>query len=92
MGRHKATIDISIKAGIFLDESKGKAVADASKNGNDEKLMEEPKWVDGKFGGALSFDTEGPFVRIELPTVQLSSCKAKAWSCFPFGPDFSSTL
>ena len=72
------TIDDAIGVWLF-DDGKGETAADAKKNGNEGKLMEGPKWVDGKFGGALSFDAEGPFVRIEVPTVQLSSWTAMLW-------------
>ena len=75
---HAVTIDDAIGIWLF-DDGKGDTAADASKNGNDGKLMEGPKWVDGKFGGAISFDVEGPFVRIEVPTVQLSSWTAMIW-------------
>jgi hypothetical protein len=72
------TLDDAIGVWLF-DDGKGETAADASKNGNKGKLMEGPKWVDGKFGGALSFDVEGPFVRIEVPSVQLSSWTAMIW-------------
>ena len=72
------TIDDAIGIWLF-DDGKGETAADASGNGNEGTLMEGAKWVDGKFGGALSFDTEGPFVRIEVPSVQLSSWSAMIW-------------
>jgi len=72
------TIDDAIGIWLF-DDGKGETAADASVNGNEGKLMEGPKWVDGKFGGALSFDAEGPFVRIEVPSTQLSSWTAMIW-------------
>jgi hypothetical protein len=72
------TIDDAIGVWLFND-GKGETASDASKNGNEGKLMEGPKWVDGKFGGALSFDAEGPFVRIEVPSVQLSTWTAMIW-------------
>jgi len=66
--------------GLWLfDDGKGDTTADSSKNGNKGKLMEDPQWVDGKFGKALSFDVEGPFVRIEVPSVTLSSWTAMIW-------------
>jgi hypothetical protein len=75
-----SAVNIDDAIGVWLfDDSKGETAADASKNGNEGKLMEGPKWVDGKFGGALSFDAEGPFVRIEVPTIQLSSWTAMIW-------------
>jgi hypothetical protein len=66
--------------GIWLfDEGKGDTTADSSKNGHQGKLMDNPTWVDGKFGNAVSFDVEGPFVRIELPNVNLTSWAVMAW-------------
>jgi hypothetical protein len=72
------TMDDAIGLWLF-DEGKGDTSADSSKNGNKAKLMQEPKWVDGKFGKAVSFDVEGPFARIEVPSVQLTSWTAMAW-------------
>jgi hypothetical protein len=72
------TMDDAIGIWLF-DEAEGDTAADSSGNGNDGQLMDEPTWVDGKFGGGLSFDAEGPFVRIEVPSVQLSSWTAMIW-------------
>lgn len=72
------TMDDAIGIWLF-DEGKGDTTADASGNSNEGKLMEGPSWVDGKFGGGLSFDAEGPFVRLEVPSVQLSSWTAMIW-------------
>jgi len=66
--------------GVWLfDEGSGDTTADSSGKGNEGTLMEGPTWVDGKFGGGLSFDVEGPFVRIDVPSVQLSSWTATIW-------------
>ncbi len=72
------TIDDAIGIWLF-DEGKGDTTADASGNENEGTLMEGPSWVDGKFGGGLSFDVEGPFVRIEVPSVELTSWTAMIW-------------
>lgn len=39
-----------------FDEGSGDVARDLSGNGNDGKLVKNPKWVDGKFGKALEFD------------------------------------
>ena len=50
-------------AGLWLfDESTGNVAKDSSDNGNDGKLMNGPKRVEGKFGKALEFDNEGACV------------------------------
>lgn len=72
------TMDDAIGVWLF-DDGKGDTAADASKNGNKGKLMDNPTWVDGKFGGGLSFDVEGPFVKIEVPSVQLSTWTMMLW-------------
>lgn len=42
--------------GIWMfDEGKGQDVKDLTKNKNDGQLKGDPKWVQGKFGGALEF-------------------------------------
>lgn len=53
-----AEFDPKTVVGIWLfDEGKGNTAADASENGNDGKLENNPKWIkDGKFGSALEFD------------------------------------
>ena len=52
-----AKIDPKTVVGMWLfDEGQGDIAADSSENGNDGTLKNEPKWVDGKFGNALSFD------------------------------------
>ncbi len=39
----------------LLDEGKGNTAKDSSDTGNDGKLINGPKWVDGPFGKALKF-------------------------------------
>jgi len=50
-----------------LDEADGNDVADSSGNGNAGGLAGNPQWrpAGGKVGGALEFDGDGDFVRIE---------------------------
>jgi hypothetical protein len=47
-----------------FDEGKGDVVKDFSGNGNDGKLMNSPKWVDGKFDKCLEFDGKDDYVEI----------------------------
>ncbi|MEM2117907.1 MAG: LamG-like jellyroll fold domain-containing protein [Candidatus Bathyarchaeia archaeon] len=47
-----------------FDEGSGNTVADSSGNGNTGTLYNGPKWVDGKFGKALSFDGADDYVRV----------------------------
>jgi hypothetical protein len=57
----------------LLDDSKGDTAKDSSGNGNDGKFMGDPKWVEGKFGEALSLDGVDDYVDTELNTDDLSS-------------------
>jgi hypothetical protein len=58
-----AKIDLENTIGIWLfDEGKGNIARDTSGNGNDGELMNDPKWVDGKFGKALEFDGQDDYV------------------------------
>ena len=51
-----ARIDPETAVGIWLfDEGKGDTNKDSSGNGHDGEIKGNLKWVDGKFGGALSF-------------------------------------
>jgi len=75
-----AKIDLKSIVGMWLfDEGKGDIAADSSGNKNDGTLMNDPKWVDGKFGKALNFDATDDYVNLgsmELPTNALTIC---AW-------------
>ena len=46
-----------------FDEGGGNTVRDESGNGNDGELKNNPRWVDGKFGGGLQFEG-GSYVEI----------------------------
>lgn len=65
-----AQIDPETIVGIWLfDEGSGNTARDFSKKGNDGALMNNPKWVSGKFGKALTFDGKDDYVEISLPSV-----------------------
>jgi len=67
-GQIYAKVDLNSAIAIWLfDESKGDEVKDFTGNGNDGKLMNNPKWVEGKFGQALSFDGQDDYVEINNP-------------------------
>ncbi|MGB9595092.1 MAG: LamG domain-containing protein, partial [Candidatus Poribacteria bacterium] len=72
------TMDDAVGFWLF-DEGKGDIAKDSSKGKNDGKLIDNPSWVNGKFGQALSFDVEGPFVKIDVPKIQLNSWTAMVW-------------
>ncbi len=60
-----AAIDPSSVVGIWLfDEGAGDEAFDSSGNGNDGTIVNAPVWIDGRFGGALSFDGFGNCVNI----------------------------
>lgn len=61
-----AEVSVDDAIGVWLfDEGKGNVAKDSSPNGNDGELIAGPKWVEGKFGGALEFDGSGTSVETE---------------------------
>ncbi len=48
--------DKSLVLYLSFDEGKGDTAKDGSKHGHEGKLINNPKWVGGKFGKALEFD------------------------------------
>lgn len=63
-----AKIDPKNCIGIWLfDEGSGDVAKDSSENKNDGKIVNGPKWVEGRFGKALSFDGVDDYVN--LPTI-----------------------
>jgi len=65
VGQSPAKIDPKSIVGLWLlDEGKGDTVKDSSQNGNDGKLMNGPKWGQGKFGKAIEFDGSDDYVEI----------------------------
>lgn len=64
-GRTYAKIDLETCVGAWLfDEGKGDIAKDSSGKGNDGKLMNGPKWVEGKFGKAIELDGQDDYVEI----------------------------
>lgn len=65
-------IDPKTCVGAWLfDEGSGKTATDSSVNKNEGTLMNNPSWVDGKFGKALSFDGKDDYVA--LPAITMNS-------------------
>jgi len=52
----------SIMGMWLFDDGKGDTAKDSSGNQNDGTLKSGPKWVDGKFGGALEFNGASAYV------------------------------
>ena len=76
-GQSFAKLDLETVAGIWLlDEGKGDTAKDTSGNGNDGTLQ-DPEWVKGQFGTALSFD--GATDRVVIPDAD-SLDLPKAWT------------
>ena len=64
-GQSYAKFDLKSALAIWLlDEGKGDTVKDSTGNGHDGKLVNEPEWVDGKYGNALSLDGGTSHVKI----------------------------
>ena len=62
-GKMSAEIDLESAIGIWLfDEGTGNIAKDTSGKGNHGKLMDNPKWVEGKFNTALEFDGNDDWV------------------------------
>lgn len=58
----------AVKVYLKFDEGQGSVAKDSSGLGNDGKLVNNPQWVDGKFGKALYFSkTDADFSNVELP-------------------------
>lgn len=52
-----AKLDPETFIGVWgFDDDGGDIARDSSENEHDGQLMHDPKWVEGKFGGALEFD------------------------------------
>ena len=65
VGLSYGKIDEESIMGMWLfDEGKGDTAKDSSGNGNDGALMNDPKWVNGKFGEALEFDGKDDYVEV----------------------------
>jgi hypothetical protein len=62
-GQSFAKVDLTKAVAIWtFDEGSGNVAKDSSGNGNDGKFVQEPKWVNGKYGKALEFSGAGDYV------------------------------
>jgi hypothetical protein len=62
-GQSDAKFDMESAVGIWLfDDGSGNVAKDTSGKGHDGKLMNGPKWVNGKFAMALEFDGKDDYV------------------------------
>ena len=69
-GQSSAKIDSKSIVGVWLfDEGSGKTARDSSGKGNDGELMNNPKWVSGKFGKALEFDGKDDWAKRLIVTL-----------------------
>ena len=76
-----AGIDKKTIVGLwYFDESSGTVAKDSSSKGNDGKLINGPKWVEGKSKKALEFDNKGTYVDCGNDTsLDLNSFTLAAW-------------
>ena len=74
-----------------FEEKTGKKADDASGNRNDGKLIDGPKWVEGKFGSALEFGGGSSYVEVaDDPSLDLTNvATVMAW--FKFTDDLINT-
>ena len=57
-------LDKDLVAYWTFDEAAGQTIKDATGNGHEGKLVNNPKWVDGKFGKALEFDGKTNYAEV----------------------------
>ena len=64
-GISDAKVDLNTAVGMWLfDEGSGTIAKDSSGNGSDGQLTNDPKWVQGRFGMALSFDEKDDYLKV----------------------------
>jgi len=75
-----AKVEVSDVAGMwFFDEGGGKKAKDSSENENDGEIV-GPKWIDGEFEKALSFDGSDDYVDVVHSTsLEPVSVSGQAW-------------
>ena len=77
-----AKVDPQTIVGMWLlDDGNGNTAKDSSGNNNNGTLTNGPKWVDGKFGKALSFDGVDDYVAVpNSPSLNITeSITIAAW-------------
>jgi hypothetical protein len=76
-----AEIDPESIVGVWLfDEGGGKTTKDSSGKGNDGELVNDPKWVAGKFDKALEFDGKDDYVEVpDSDTLDVINVTLTAW-------------
>lgn len=68
----------------LFDDGKGETVTDSSDNGLDGKIAKgKPKWVDGKFGGAMEFGGQDMVTVDDDDALDLSEFTIAAWVNIP---------
>lgn len=75
-----AKLDLKTCVGMWLfDEGTGTVAADSSGSKNDGTLTNGPKWVDGKFGKAVSLDGVDDFVGLANQPAITNGFTFSAW-------------
>lgn len=75
-----AELDMSNVTGLWLfDEGSGDVATDSSDSGLDAALMGSPKWVSGKFGGALELDGVGAYVEVPAHVNPTDAITVSIW-------------
>lgn len=68
----------------LMDDGKGEVVTDSSDNGLDGEIAQgTPKWVDGKFGGAMEFGGADMVTVPDDAALDLNSFTLSAWVNIP---------
>ena len=82
---HATALDTDGLVGAWLfDEGKGEAVTDSSDNGLDGKIAQgKPKWVEGKFDGAMEFGGADMVTVPDDDALDLENFTLAAWVNIP---------
>ena len=82
---HTVALDTDGLVGVWLlDEGKGETVKDSSGNGLDGKIAQgKPKWVKGKFDGAMEFGGSDMVTVDDDDALDLSEFTIAAWINIP---------
>ena len=69
-----------IEAIWLFDEGDGDVLSDASGNEHDADFVGEPEWVDGVYGGAVSFDGQEDYAEVvDWSTPELNDFTLGCW-------------